>query len=147
MQIATEDRGGPFGIFAKWWRNWTARDAALRELGCCDRAEAAHIARDVGVSVPELQTLAGRWPDAPNLLEQRMEASGLSAEQAADSEPQVLRDLQRVCGQCDVAARCQRDLDGDEKNRVWRDYCPNVVTLDALRTQARDRGLMSRRGG
>lgn len=69
MQTATADRAGPFGIFVKWWRNWTARDVALREPGYCERAEAAHIARDVGVSVCELQTLAGRWPDPPNLLE------------------------------------------------------------------------------
>jgi len=146
MQTATGDRARPFSILAKWWRNWTARDSALRELGCCDREEAAHIARDVGVSVSELQTLAGRWPDSPNLLERRMDASGLSVEQVADSEPQVLRDLQRVCGQCDVAARCERDLHDDEQDRVWRDYCPNVVTLDALRKEARDRRLMRRRG-
>jgi hypothetical protein len=69
MQTATGDRYGPFGIFAKWWRDWTARDAALREPGCRDRAEAADIARDTGVPVSELQTLAGRWPDPPNLLE------------------------------------------------------------------------------
>src|SRR3954454_18783583 len=100
MQSATGDRAGPFRLFAKWWRNWTARDAALRELGCCGGEEAAHIARDIGVSVSELQTLAGRWPDSPDLLERRMAASGLSADQVAQSEPQVLRDLQRVCGQC-----------------------------------------------
>jgi hypothetical protein len=73
MQTATADRTGPFGIVAKWWRNWTARDAALREPGCCDRAEAAHIARDVGVQVSELQTLAGRWPASSNLLERNEE--------------------------------------------------------------------------
>lgn len=146
MQIATGDRAGPFSLFARWWRNWTARDAALRELGGCDREEAAHIARDVGVSVAELQTLAGRWPEPPNLLERRMVASGLSVERIAHSQPQVLRDLQRVCGQCAAGARCGRDLDAGEADRLWRDYCPNVVTLDALRTEDRDRRLMRRRG-
>jgi len=149
MQTATGDRAGPFSFFARWWRNWTARDAALRELGCCD-AEAAHIARDVGVSVSELQTLAGRWPEPPNLLERRMAASGLSVERVANSEPQVMRDLQRVCGQCDAGARCERDLDAQDlgehrQDRAWRDYCPNVKTLDALRTEDRDRRFMRRR--
>jgi hypothetical protein len=74
MQTATEDRSGPFGIFAKWRRNWSARDAALGELGCRGREEVAHIARDVGVPVSELQTLAGRWPDSPNLPERRLDA-------------------------------------------------------------------------
>ena len=151
MQSATGDRAGPFCLFARWWRNWTARDAALRELRCCDRDEAAHIARDVGVSVSELQTLAGRWPEPSNLLERRMAASGLSVERVAHSEPQVLRDLERVCGQCEAGARCERDLDAqdlgeDRQDRVWRDYCPNVVTLDVLRTEDRDRRLMRRRG-
>jgi hypothetical protein len=145
MQTETGDRGGPFGVFAKWWRNWTARDAALRELGCCGGEEAAHIARDVGASVAELQTLAGRWPESPNSLERRVAASGLSLERVAHSEPQVLRDLQRVCGQCDAGARCERDLHNDEQDQVWRDYCPNVATLDALRTEDRDRRLMRRR--
>jgi hypothetical protein len=150
MQTA-EDRGGPFSLLAKWWRNWTARDAALRELGCCDSQEAAHIARDVGVSAYELQTLAGRWPEPRNLLERRMAASGLNVERVAHSEPQVLRDLQRVCGQCEAGARCRRDLDAqdlgeDRQDRLWRDYCPNVVTLDALRTEDRDHRLMRRRG-
>lgn len=144
MPTATGHRGGPFGIFAKWWRNWTARDAALGELGCCDCDETAHIARDVGVSVSELRTLAGRWPDAPNLLERRLAGSGLSVEGIAHSE--VVRDLQRVCGQCDAGARCERDLDKDEHERVWRDYCPNVATLDALRTEDRDRRLLRRNG-
>ena len=146
MQTATADRGGPFGIFARWWRNWTARDSALAELRCCGSNDAAHIARDVGVSVSELQTLAGRWPDSRNLLERRLAASGLSVEQVARSEPQIFRDLQRVCGQCDAGVRCERDLDGDDKDRAWRDYCPNVATLDALRKEDRDRRLMRRRG-
>ena len=146
MPGATADYRGLFGSLAKWWRNWTARDAALGELGCCDREEAAHIARDVGVSVSELQTLAGRWPDSSNLLDRRLAASGLSVEGIVHSEPQVVRDMQRVCGQCDVGARCEQDLDKDEHKRVWRDYCPNLTTLDALRTEDRDRRLLRRRG-
>jgi hypothetical protein len=145
MQTATENRGGPFGIFAKWWRNWTARDAALAEIGCCGGDEAAHIARDIGVSVSELQTLAGRWPDSTNLLERRMAASGLSAERLAQSEPQVLRDLQRVCGQCEDGTRCERDLNANAHDRAWRDYCPNAVTLVALRKDDRNHRLMRRR--
>jgi hypothetical protein len=146
MATAIGDHRGLFGVVAEWWRNWTARDAALGELGYCDREEAAHIARDVGVSVSELQTLAGRWPDSPSLLERRLAAYGPSVEKVACSEPQVLRDLQRVCGQCDVDARCEQDLGRDEKDRVWRDYCPNVATFDALRTEERDRRLLRRRG-
>jgi len=50
-----------------------------------------------------------------------------------------------VCGQCASEARCERDLDSDERDRAWRDYCPNAATLDALRTDERDRRLLRRR--
>jgi hypothetical protein len=142
MQQAVVQRIGPLGHLERWWRNWRSRDAARQELACCGHDEAAHIARDVGVSASELQILAGRWPDSANLLDRRIAALGL--EQIAHSEPQVLRDLQRVCGQCASEGRCERDLSSDDGDRSWRDYCPNVATLDALRSEERDRRLMRR---
>ena len=132
------------GVLARWWQNWRARTAAVDEIECCGADEAARIAQDVGLSAAELRTLAGRWPDSADLLERRMTAVGLSAEQIAHSQPEVLRDLQRVCGQCAVEGRCSRDLDRDEQDRAWREYCPNVATLDALRVEERDRRLMRR---
>ena len=143
MQQGAAERTGPLGYLEKWWRNWRARDAARQELACCGHDEMAHIARDVGVSASELQTLAGRWPDSASLLERRVAALGLK--QIAQSEPQVVRDLQRVCGQCASEARCERDLNADEGDRTWRSYCPNVATLDALRTEERDQRLLRRR--
>jgi len=145
MPTPADYSDGKPGLFARWWKNWKARDTAVSELRCCDRAEETRIAQDVGVSVSELRTLAGRWPDSAGLLERRMSAAGLNAAQLSQSEPEVLRDLQRVCGQCAVEGRCARDLDRDEQDRAWRDYCPNVVTLDALRVEERDRRLMRRR--
>ena len=142
MQQAASQPLGPLGRFERWWRNWRAHDAAEQELACCGHDEVAHIARDVGVSASELQTLAGRWPDSANLLDRRVAALGL--EQIAHSEPQVLRDLQRVCGQCASEGRCERDLNSGAGDRSWRDYCPNVATLDALRSEERDRRLMRR---
>ena len=139
------DRKSQPGRLARWWHNWKARNSAVGELDCCGADETTRIAQDVGLSVAELRTLAGRWPDSANLLERRMAAVGLSVDHVAHSEPEVLRDLQRVCGQCAVEGRCTRDLDQDERDRVWRDYCPNVATLDALRVEERDRRLMRRR--
>src|SRR4051812_1515792 len=127
MQHAAAQTLGPRGRLERWWRNWRARDAARQELACCGRDEITHIALDVGVSPSELQTLAGRWPDSASLLERRLDALGL--EQIADSEPQVLHDLQRVCGQCTSERRCERDLNVDLPATDWRDHCPNVATL------------------
>lgn len=141
-QVAAQ-RIGLLNHIERWWRNWRARDAARHELACCGHDEAAHIARDVGVSASELQTLAGRWPDSATLLDRRLTALGLG--QIAQSEPEVVRDLQRVCGQCASERRCERDLSSDVQDRAWRDYCPNVATLDALRTEERNQRLLRRR--
>jgi hypothetical protein len=142
MPTPADYSDGRPGLFARWWHNWKARDAAVRELACCGTDETTRIAQDVGVSPSELRTLAGRWPDSVGLLERRMTAVGLDAEQVGNSQPETLRDLQRVCGQCAAEGRCARDLDRDEQDRAWRDYCPNVVTLDALRSEETDRRLM-----
>ena len=145
MSIAETTSPGIFGVIAKWWQHWKAREAAVSELASCGADETAHLARDIGVGVAELETLAGRWPGSSELLDQRMGAIGLGAEQIAHSDPEVVRDLQRVCGQCGSESRCARDLDRDKEDQSWRDYCPNVATLDALRRAERDRRLMRRR--
>jgi uncharacterized protein YjiS (DUF1127 family) len=143
MQMRAKlQREGSFSFVTTWWRNWKRRRAAVGELTRCGQDEVAHLARDVGVSPAELHTLAGRWPDTENLLPRRLAALGLGAEQIAHSNPQVLRDLQRVCGQCASQSHCAHDLDTNDRDRAWRSYCPNVATLDALgarRTAARCR--------
>jgi hypothetical protein len=137
--VADRNAAGAFDFVASWWRNWRARNATRRELDGCGSEETARIARDIGVSRSELQTLAGKWPDAADLLSRRMSALGLEREQFSQTEPPVLRDLERVCSQCGHGSPCERDLDHDPANRAWRGYCPNTVTFDALRSEARDR--------
>jgi hypothetical protein len=129
----------------EWWRNWMSRRAAIHDLNCCGEDETAHIARDIGVGPSELRTLAGKWPDRADLLSRRIEGTGLVVDQIEGAEPQVMRDLQRVCTQCDDPSRCERDLNRDGSDRIWRGYCPNVATLDALRKEDRDRRLLRRR--
>lgn len=140
----SHDRDGSLSLIASWWRKWINRRAATDELIQCGADEAAHIARDVGVPPAELRTLAGKWPDATELLSARVLANGLDADQVRASQPEALRDLQRVCTQCEVSGRCEHDLDRDPGNPAWRDYCPNVATLDALRSGQLARRLMRR---
>jgi hypothetical protein len=40
----------------------------MLDLDCCGSAEVERIARDVGVSGADLSVLAGKWPDAADLL-------------------------------------------------------------------------------
>lgn len=145
LKLSDTSSSGVLNAITDWWRNWTSRRAAIRELDCCGDAETAHIARDVGLGAAELRTLAGKWPDRSDLLSRRISAIGLQTDQIQGAEPQVMRDLQRVCTQCDGRSRCERDLNRDESDRAWRDYCPNVSTLDALRTEDRDQRFLRRR--
>ena len=145
MQQATGSHAGPVGLISRWWRNWRASRASVIELEACGADEVAHLARDVGVGASELRTIAAKWPDNVGLLSRRVAELGLDAGEITRSEPQVMRDLQRVCTQCAAHRRCAGDLDYDGSDRGWRAYCPNVQTLDALRSEERDRRLMRRR--
>lgn len=45
---------------------------------------------------------------------------------------------QRTCACCNEQGRCERDLMDRHDDRLWKDYCPNATTLDAL-TGLKDR--------
>jgi hypothetical protein len=118
--INTSERLGPVGRLARWWRNWKRRRRTMAELDW-------RIAHDLAVSPADLRVLAGKWPD--DLLSRRLEQLDLDA---AHVEPQVLRDLERVCTLCGSKRRCGRELAGDPSDSRWLEYCPNATTLSAL---------------
>src|SRR5712692_1160252 len=118
--------------FARWWLNWKHRRGAMAEIDCYDREDVERLARDVGVSRADLCILAGKWPDSLNLLSKRLEQVKLDAGNIAQTEPYVLRDLQRVCTLCASKRRCEHDLARKLSDPVWEEYCPNAPTLHAL---------------
>jgi len=87
----TDERPGLLGQFDRWFRAWRRRRTRLAELASCGPAEVEHMARDLGMSRGELSVLAGKWPDAADLLSRRLEQVNLAA-----VEPQVLRDLENA---------------------------------------------------
>ena len=116
---------------SRWWQNWCGRRAAIAELNRCG-SNVERIAHDVGLDPAGLRTLAGKWPGAADLLEQRMAQLKLDEDDVRTSEPQVLRDLQRVCTVCASKGRCTHDLVKAPSDPAWREYCPNAPTLAAL---------------
>jgi hypothetical protein len=117
---------------ADWWRNWRNRCDAVSDLACCGADEIERVARDVGLTSAELRTMAGKWPSAADLLRQRMAHLDLDASEVTQTQPLVMRDLQRSCTVCQSKRKCMRDLSRDPDNPVWQDYCPNAMTLTAL---------------
>jgi hypothetical protein len=90
------------------------------------------IARDVGVSGADLSILAGKWPDAADLLYWRMNETNLDRREITHADPQVMRDLQRVCTVCGSKRRCGHELANNPSDPAWQKYCPNATTLLAL---------------
>jgi hypothetical protein len=117
---------------ARWWSNWRTARRNVAALDCCGSEEAERIAHDVGVTAPELRTLAGKWPDSTNLLMCRLAAFKLNPGEIRRKDPGVLQDLQRVCTLCANTEDCAHDLARNPSDPVWHVYCPNVMTIQAL---------------
>jgi hypothetical protein len=76
--------------------------------------------------------LAGKWPDAADLLYWRMNEIKLDRKEITQADPQVMRDLQRVCTVCGSKRRCKHELAKNPSDPAWQKYCPNATTLSAL---------------
>jgi hypothetical protein len=124
------------GRVGEWLKSWWEQSTALAELDACSSREMERMARDAGIGVGDLRVLAGKWPDAADLVQRRMAALGIDAVRVDATEPAVMRDLQRVCSLCDNKRVCEHDLDRSPANDAWRAYCPNTGTLAALGPQA-----------
>src|SRR5262245_38365264 len=140
MFRSTETRPGFVHQLARWWRGCAAKRRTVAALADCGPAETARIAHDVGVSgAAELRVLAGKWPNsAEDLLSQRMRQIKLDAAEIVRVEPQVLRDLERVCTLCASKRRCSRDFAKEQSPSSWPAYCPNTMTLKALVAERSD---------
>jgi hypothetical protein len=128
-----QTRSGFVRTLARWWRERAARRSTVAALADCGPAETARIAHDVGVSgAAELRVLAGKWPNSSDLLSRRMRQIRLDAAHIVQVEPQVVRNLERVCTLCASKRRCSCDFAKERSPSSWQAYCPNTMTLKAL---------------
>jgi hypothetical protein len=123
------------------WRSFNGRRRTMADLDYCGPAEMERIARDVGVSGADLSILAGKWPpDAADLLYWRMNEIKLDRMEVTRADPQVMRDLQRVCTVCGSRRRCEHELAKNPSDPAWQKYCPNATTLSALAAERAAKG-------
>ena len=109
------------------------RLAALSELRSLQDRQIDQIAREFGLSRSALFSLCAN--DASGgLLKQRLAEFGLTEELLAKKHPEVLQDLQRVCGTCVTTARCAHDF-AAHRDSGRDEYCPNTCTLYALKQE------------
>ena len=86
----------------------------------------------MGISTDTLRDLVARGPGAANLLYERMQALGISRADVDKAAQGVIRDLQRTCACCNEKGVCEKDLADRPDDPVWKNYCPNAVTLESL---------------
>jgi hypothetical protein len=120
------------------------RLAGLSELRSLDEGHIDQIAHEFGLSRSGLFSLCASQASG-DLLKQRLAEFGLTDQQLAKQHPEVLQDLQRVCGTCTTTLRCAGDFAGHRD--TGRDiYCPNTCTLYALKQEGLARNGGSRCG-
>ena len=117
----------------KRWQD--SRKGSVVDFKCCAEHDLERMAKDLGVSVPELHRLASLGPQSADLLLRRMAVLDLDEKEVSEIAPQTLRELQRICTLCVNKRLCARDLARDAgSNPAWENYCPNAATLMALNT-------------
>ena len=118
----------------EWMKGIASKFVGSSELSLDDK-EFEQVARDLILSVSELHALSRKDDSSANLLNQRLAECGLSANVLRDRHPEVLRDLQRVCGNCTSTRRCANEFKQGASQANRNDYCPNTHTLQALKSE------------
>lgn len=115
------------------WVNRYRESAGLRaELGQCDPAEVAQIAKDLNIPAAELRVLATRSPRSADALHDMLRALKVDEAALTQRDPAVMRDLQRLCATCGHKQQCAHELDVGTAAKNFNEFCPNAYTLDTL---------------
>lgn len=122
---------------AAWLKAAVARLQAKREMDHLCQSDLERIAADLGVSTSELCANVANNGNWRRLLDERVRQSGLDKAALEENYPRVVRDLERTCGRCCSASRCEGDLERSSLVAI-SGYCPNTHTLDALREEMRN---------
>lgn len=119
------------GHVVSWAKKLSVRFGQSSGLQKLEPDEINRIARDFGVSVSDLLTLAKSDTHVQELLTQRLIEMELSEKLLQDKHPREFGDLNRVCASCASTKRCTNDFLQHKSGHS--DYCPNTDTLEALR--------------
>lgn len=118
------------GTIAAWLSN--AMPHGRDDLSQCDPQEIESIARDIGLSVPELARAVAGSNGSTAEITRLLAAVALDAKALSTAEPAVMQDLSRLCANCGDKRRCNHDLEVGVAAETYHDYCPNAYTIEAL---------------
>lgn len=102
------------------------------DLSQCDPQEIESIARDIGLSVPELARAVAGSNGSTTELTRLLGVLAVDTKALSAAEPAVMQDLSRLCANCGDKRRCNHDLEVGVAAETYHDYCPNAYTIEAL---------------
>ncbi len=111
---------------------WLKHRRELNELRQLDRSDFDRIANDLRVAPDDLEELVRHGHHAADELPKMLEQLGISEERLAQTQPLLLRDMERVCSLCQHKAQCDRDLADGSAPENYHGYCGNAATMESL---------------
>ena len=116
------------GTFSDWLRH----RRELNEMRKLDRADFDRIACDLRISPDDLEQLVRNGPHAADELPKLLKTLGIDEATLADTQPFLLRDMERVCALCEHKRQCDGDLADGTSAEHYKDYCANAPTIERL---------------
>jgi hypothetical protein len=117
---------------AGWINKYRDLDRANRAFKYCSPEDVMQIAKDLRLEVSELRSLAAKGPGAADTLQKMLVALSVDPKVLAESDPALMRDMQRLCIMCGQKGRCQHELARGTAAENFHEFCPNAYNLDAL---------------
>ncbi len=117
---------------AGWVNRYREILGRTNDLERCSRDEVMQIAKDLGVSANELREMVKKGPHAADLVQKMLVALNVDPKAIANSNPLIMRDLQRLCINCADKNRCASELEKGTAAEHFHEFCPNALTLDAF---------------
>lgn len=115
-----------------WVSKYRDKIGLNNQLERCGADEVSRVARDLGVPLRELCEFARKGPGSTELLQKMLVALHVDPEVLANTDPHIMRDLQRLCFTCSQKKRCKHEVATGTASERFREFCPNAFTLDAL---------------
>ena len=119
-------------VALEWWHSARGRWARISEISRLSPDEIDRLAQDVGMTGGDFLKIATQDNGTALLLERRLSALNLEADDIRLLSPLLLRDLEVTCAMCAEKQRCAADMNESADPLGWESYCPNSGTLRTL---------------
>lgn len=122
----------PLKAISDWFTAYRDMIAARSELATCGMEEVASVARDIGVSLQELEFAVQKGPHAADELPKLLGEVGVDAQELSQQDLRIMRSLERTCIACGAKGECRHELAAGTARDSYKSFCPNAFTIEGL---------------